>query len=181
MGRLSTEEYIAALERMKSSPKDRVGIVGSLATSVLGIVAGIGVAGPVATAAGAATILGSSTLGGILGGVFVAATPVGWVVGTAAVGGALGYAAIKMIRSGTKSDAIKDGHIAELEELIAERQEDVRTSEDLEEETIAVIDTLQTLIRGGKISQEKSTKLLAAMQEGTIHPSAILVSLRAMA
>ena len=179
MKKLSTHEYVAALEKMKSNPKDRVGIVGGLATSVLGIVAGAGVAGPLATGMGAATIFGSSTLGGILGGVFVAKTPAGWVFGAAVVGGALGYGAIKMIRSGTKSDVIKDGHIEELESLIAERQAAVVTNKDLETERVAVIDRLQILIGTGEISQEKSTKLLAAMQEGTIHPSAILVSLEA--
>ena len=120
--------------------------------------------GPVATAAGAATIFGSSDLGSILGVFFVAAAPVGWMIGTAASDGLPGYAAIKMIRSGTKSDVIKDGHIAELGELISDRQSEVVTRKDLEDATVAVIDLLQVLIAAGEISQEKSTKLLAGMQ-----------------
>ena len=34
-------------------------------------------------------------------------TPVGWVVGSVIVGGAVGYGVAKLVRSGGKSDAVK--------------------------------------------------------------------------
>lgn len=115
---LTKEEYIKALDKMKKSPKDRVGILGELGATGLGGIAGVGLAGAAASATGVATIFGSSTLGSILGGVFVTTTPVGWVVGSVAVGGAVGYGISKLASSGGKSDAIKQMNIRELQERI---------------------------------------------------------------
>lgn len=83
---LTTDEYIQAHEIMIKSPTDRVGVLGSLGATGLGALAGGGMAAVLgvttATTTVAATVLGSSTLGSLLGASalvpVVAATPVGW-------------------------------------------------------------------------------------------------------
>ncbi|MBV5330379.1 MAG: hypothetical protein JZU65_22565, partial [Chlorobium sp.] len=99
MKKLTIEEYVCALEKMKQNPRDRVGILGELGVTGLGLVAGVAASGAVAVAAGAATLAGSTTLASILGGIFVTTTPVGWIIGTAVAGGALAYSAGQLVRS----------------------------------------------------------------------------------
>lgn len=76
--------------------------------------AGASAAGALATAAGATTLLGSTTLASALGGIFVATTPIGWVVGTAAAGAATGYGIARLARSGGKYDRIRQELIRKL-------------------------------------------------------------------
>ena len=119
---ISLEDYIQALERMKKSPRDRVGIIGDLAATGIGSIAGVGAAGTVAGVAGATTILGSSTLASVVGGVFVASTPVGWIAGLMVLGGAFGYGATRLIRGGQKQDIIKKQNMLQLQARIKELQ-----------------------------------------------------------
>ena len=88
--------------------KDRLGRLGEIAGVAGGVAAGVSAAGAIAGAAGATTLLGSSTAAAVLGGVLVTATPVGWIVGCAAVGGAAAYGIAKLARSGGRQDAIRE-------------------------------------------------------------------------
>lgn len=166
--KLTAEEYINALEKMKKSSRDRVGILGELGATGLGGVAGAGLAGAAASAAGLATIFGSSTLGSILGGVFLTTTPVGWVVGSVAVGGAVGYGISKLASSGGKSDAIKQMNIQELQERIKTLHNQSQYSNKHDEKMKKVIEGIQLLIKNNKISQDESTALLAGIEKGNI-------------
>jgi hypothetical protein len=96
------------------SGRDRVGIAGDVLITAGGLAAGAAAAGTVAATAGVSTIAGSTVLGSVLGGVFVAATPVGWVFGTAVVGGAIAYGVSRLVRSG----AIQDERRRRLRDLI---------------------------------------------------------------
>lgn len=104
--RISKAQYEKALRKLKG--KDAVGRAGEVLGSAGGAVAGASAAGAIAAAAGATTLLGSTTLAGVLGGVFVTATPVGWIIGSAAVAGLAAFGLAKMIRSGTRQDAIRE-------------------------------------------------------------------------
>ena len=57
-----------------------------------------------ASAAGATTFLGSTTLASILGTATLAATPVGWIIGSAIGGATIFYTVGKFIRSGAAND-----------------------------------------------------------------------------
>ncbi len=95
----------AALDKLKG--RDRVGVMGEGAALLGGAGAGAALAGSAAGMAGATTLLGSTSLASLLGGVFVTTTPIGWVVGSAAVAGAAGYGIAKLIRSGSKQDQLR--------------------------------------------------------------------------
>lgn len=168
MKHLSEKEYMSALEKMKRSPRDRIGILGELGVTGLGAAAGAAVSGAAAGAAGAATLAGSTTLASILGGVFVTTTPVRWVVGSVAAGAGLGYAASKLVRSGGKADVYKIYSIRELEERIRTIQAQAAGSTSFEEQFRRVITAVQHLVASGKLSQEKSTEIIVGIQQHRI-------------
>jgi len=166
--KISVEEYILALEKMKESPKDRAGVLGKLGTTSLGGVAGAAMAGTTASAAGIATLFGSSTLASVLGGVFVTTTPVGWVIGGIALGGTVGYGISKLVSSGGKSDAIKEMNIQELKERISKLKSQSQYSNQPNDKMVKIIEGIQLLIKNGRISQEESTDLLTGIEKGNI-------------
>ena len=165
---LTREQYIKALEKMKKSPRDRLGVLGELGATGLGGAAGAGLAGTAATAAGVATIFGSSTLGSILGGVFVTSTPVGWFAGSVALGGVMGYGISKVVGSGGKSDAIKQMNIHELQDKIRNLQGQAQSETKDNNKVKRVIEGVQLLIENEKISQDDATRLLAGIQNESI-------------
>ena len=165
---LSAEEYINALERMKKSSRDRIGILGEIGATGLGGIAGSGVAGVIASTAGAATLLGSSTFASVMGGVFVTTTPVGWVVGSVIVGGAIGYGVSKLVRSGSKSDAVKKMNMREISEKIQKLRNQTKDTNEYDDKMKKIIEGLQLLIKNQKISQEESTDLLTGIEKGHI-------------
>lgn len=87
--------------------RDCVGVVGEGAVVACSTVAGAALSGVAAGAVGATSLLGSTSLAGLLGGVFVTTTPVGWVIGSAAIAGAAGYGVVKLIRSGSHQDRVR--------------------------------------------------------------------------
>jgi len=166
--KISVDEYILALDKMKKSPKDRVGVLGELGATGLGGVAGAGIAGVTASAAGVATLFGSSTLATVLGGVFVTTTPVGWVVGSIALGGTVGYGISKLVSSGGKSDAIKEMNIRELKERINKLKNQSQYSNKPNDKMVNIIEGIQLLIKNDRMSQTESTDLLTGIEKGNI-------------
>lgn len=166
--KVSIDEYIRALEKMKKNPKDRIGILGELGAAGLGGVAGVGVAGATASAAGVATLFGSSALASVLGGIFVTTTPVGWVVGSIALGGTVGYGISKLVSSGGKSDAIKKMNIRELKERIIKLKNQSQYPRKPNDKMSKIIEGIQLLIKNNKISQEASTDILTGIEKGSI-------------
>lgn len=166
--KMSVDEYIRALEKMKMSPRDRIGILGELGATGLGGIAGAGLAGVTASAAGVATLFGSSTLGSVLGGILVTTTPVGWVVGSIALGGTIGYGISKLVSSGGESDAIKKMNMKELKERITKLQNQSQYSGKENDRMSKIIEGIQLLIKNNKISQDESTALLAGIEDGNI-------------
>ncbi len=165
MAKLSTKEYIKALEKMKKSPKDRIGTLGEMGALFIGAGGGVAAAGTIAGYAGATTLLGSSTLGSLLGGIFVTATPVGWVVGSAVAAGVLAYGAAKLVRSGGKSDAIKEMNQSELKKIIANKKRESDKASIDENKYKKLIEALQLLIVNKRITQQKSNELLIQIQK----------------
>ena len=165
MKKLTIDEYVRALEKMKQNPRDRVGILGELGVTGLGVTAGFVASGAVAATFGAATLAGSTTLGSILGGIFVTTTPVGWIVGTAMAGGALAYTAGKLIRSGGKCDMLKKISIRELEQRINSMRREAQSTPAYDEKISKVITSIQYLISNSQMGQDKATEILEAIEK----------------
>lgn len=169
MKHLTEEEYLSALERMKRSPRDRIGILGELGVTGIGAVAGAAVSSAAAGAAGAATLAGSTTLASILGGVFVTTTPIGWVVGSVAAGAGIGYAASKLVRSGGKADVYKIYSIRDLEERVRTIRAQAAGTTSFEEKFRRAITAVQYLVVNRKIGQEKATEIILGIQQHRIN------------
>jgi hypothetical protein len=165
---LSEADYIAALNKMKESPDDRVGTLGELGALGLGGIAGAGVSGTVATAAGAATLFGSSTAATVLGGIFVTATPIGWVALSIGLGGAVGFGISKLVKSGAKNNVIKTRNMKEIKDKIQTMREEALGKGDDESKTRKIIDGIELLYVNKLISQEESTDLLSGLLRKTI-------------
>lgn len=146
------------------SGKDRVGLLGEGAATVLGGLGGAAAASSVASAAGASTLLGSTTLASALGGVFVTTTPVGWIIGSTLVLGAVGYSAGKLIRSGSEQDKIR----AELIHSLNERLASIRQSEEVRADLNEFKQLCAVCIAGGVLDQTSVDRMLGLIESGTM-------------
>lgn len=171
--RAEVEKLRYALDKMRG--RDRVGVVGESAAMAGSAAAGAALAGSVAGVAGASTLLGSTTLAGVLGGVFVTATPVGWVLGSAVVAGALGYGAVKLVRSGGKQDRLR-----------AEMRDRLNTRLEALEQRCAIDSDLELgcligeRLEAGVITPEAAQRVVSLVEKGHLSPELAAQRLRAI-
>lgn len=181
MKKISLEEYIKALEKMKRSPQDRLGILGELGATGIGVTAGVAISSSVAGVVGASTLAGSTTLASILGGVFVTTTPVGWVIGAAVAGGALAYAATKAIKSGNKTDLLKARTIRELKDRIQSLRDAASKGDvSIDQKFSELISSVQNLVVNNRLTQKKGTEVLEAVEAGQLSISEAFDLLQAL-
>jgi hypothetical protein len=121
-------KLLKTLDKLQGS--DRIGVAGKAMSTALATGGGLAASGTLASVAGASTILGSSTLGSLLGGVFVASTPVGWVIGSAVAAGAVGYALTKLVSNGAKQDVARERHRQVISERLHSLHESKKTKLD---------------------------------------------------
>lgn len=103
--RSEVEKIEFAIKKLEGD--DKGGVAGRALSTAGGAAGGAAAAGGIAGAAGASTLLGSSTLGSLLGGVFVTSTPVGWIIGCAVLAGAAGFGIAKLVQSGERNDEVR--------------------------------------------------------------------------
>ena len=166
--KLSIDDYLVALEKMKSSPNDRIGVLGELGVTGLGVTSGLALSGTAAAAAGASTLAGSTALASMLGSVFVTSTPVGWVVGAAMLGGFTAYGVGKLIRSGSRCDVRKKLTISELEKRVQQLKNENLNLKDKDKKIASVITAIKLLVVGKQISQNKGTEILVAIENNSL-------------
>lgn len=165
MKTLCLDDYLKALDKMKRSQRDRIGTLGDLGVTGLGVAGGIAVSGASAAAVGVATLAGSTTLASIFGGFLVVTTPVGWVIGSAAVGGALAYGMAALVRSGGKYDTLKALNIRELELRVEQSRKKADRSALREPKLRQVITSVQCLVANGHMTQESATDFIGAVEK----------------
>lgn len=163
MGNLSVDEYIAALEKMKNSPRDRLGTFGELSGLAIGATGGYGISGTLAAAAGVTKIPFLTKGAAFLGVTAVQATPIGWIVTSMLGGAALAFLAVKSIKSGQRVDLCKAQTIQELEETVSMLQSSSESKTIDDGRFSELISAAQISVFNGKISQEKSTEVLTAV------------------
>ena len=171
----SEEEKIRkAISRLQK--KDKVGLAGDGIAIVGGAAAGTAAAGTIAAAAGASTILGSTTLGSLLGGVFVATTPVGWVIGSAAAAAAAGYGITRLVRSGSKQDQIRCEIVERLNKRLSSMEGRVIHGEHLEE----LKSILPVAIEHELISESQADRMIQLINDGKLDPELALNRIKSM-
>ncbi|MCK9246927.1 MAG: hypothetical protein M0P11_08260 [Anaerolineaceae bacterium] len=151
-------KLLKTLDSLQAS--DRIGVAGKAMSTALAAGGGLAASGTVASVAGASTILGSSTLGSLLGGVFVASTPVGWVIGSAIAAGAAGYALTKLVSNGAKQDVARERH----RQVISERLHTLHDSGDMKYDDFS--ERLNTALQKKLISRDNAQKLFKLVNGG---------------
>lgn len=163
-----------AIEKLKG--KDKVGVAGEALAAVGGAAGGVAAASTLASAAGASTLLGSTSLAGALGSFFVTATPVGWVVGAAAVAGAAGYGISKLVRSGSKQDQIREQLIKKMELRLSALKKDERNELNLTEFS----QLLAVAIEKDLITELKAKSMISLIENGSLNPGIAIQRLKAL-
>ena len=163
-----------AIEKLKG--KDKVGVAGEALAAVGGAAGGVAAASTLASAAGASTLLGSTSLAGALGGFFVTATPVGWVVGAAAVAGAAGYGISKLVRSGSKQDQIREQLIKKMELRLSALKKDERNKLNFTE----LSQLLAVAIEKDLITELKAKSMISLIENGSLNPDIAIQRLKAL-
>ena len=102
--RVSKAQLVRLISELEDKPHDRIRILGDAGITVLGTGLGAAAAGTIATAAGATSVWGLTSIAGWLGFSAVAATPIGWVIGCAAMAGGAAYGVSRLIRGGSLSE-----------------------------------------------------------------------------
>ena len=170
----ATDELNFVIGKLKG--KDKVGVAGEALAAVGGAAGGVAAAGTIASIAGASTLLGSSSLAGVLGGTLVAATPVGWVIGSAIVAGAAGYGISKLVRSGSHQDQIRAQLIKKMEGRLAALRQDHPKESSLED----LHQLLSIVIEKGLISEVQAERMVGLVEKGSLKAEVALQRLKSM-
>ena len=160
----------------KLQEKDKVGLAGDGVAIAGGAAAGAAAAGTIAAATGATSIFGVTTLGSLLGTTFVAATPVGWVIGSAAAFAAAGYGISKLIRSGSKQDQIRCEIVGRLNKRLSSMENDKISGEHLEE----LKRILPLAIKHQLISESQADRMIQLINDGKLDPELALTRIKSM-
>ncbi len=160
----------------KLQGKDKVGVLGETLAAAGGGAAGVAAASTLASAAGVSTLLGSTSLAGALGGVFVTATPVGWVIGAAVAAGAAGYGIAKLVRSGSKQDQVREELIKRLESRLAVLKKAESIDSSLEELHLL----LPVAIERELISDVQAERMVGLIESGALKVEIALQRIKLM-
>jgi hypothetical protein len=170
----AADELNFVIDKLKG--KDKVGVAGEALAAVGGAAGGVAAASTIASAAGASTLLGSTSLASVLGGVFVTATPVGWVIGSAVVAGAAGYGISKLVRSGGKQDHIREQLIKKMELRLSALKKDERNELNLTE----LSQLLVVAIEKDLISELKAKSMISLIENGSLDPDIAIQRLKSL-
>ncbi|MCY1366411.1 hypothetical protein D9M69_533060 [compost metagenome] len=122
-------------------------------------------------------MLGSTTLAGMLGGVFVTTTPVGWVIGSAAVMGAAGYGIAKLVRSGSEQDRLRKAFI----ERQTQRLMDLETARAPLDEKVELSQLIALTLAASALEQDAARRMVDLVNAGKLPTSLALERVRAIA
>jgi hypothetical protein len=168
MSKISKKQLLDMIDALEKNPEDKGRILGDAGITLTGIGLGAAAAGTVASVAGATSIFGLTTAASWLGVGLVSATPVGWILGVAAAGGALAYGVSRLIHDGGLAEGRKL-------ELLQKYREDANNIEIKEragnitdsDKTTFIVATKE-LIEKDVISADEALELIEYVQQGII-------------
>lgn len=166
--KITKKQLLKVIDELQTNPNDRVRILGDLGISVVGAGLGAAAAGTVATIVGTSSIPILTTAASWIGVSALAATPIGWTIGVAAMGGVLAYGVSRLIRNGGLSEGRKN----ELLQTYQDRLREIHFKE--QSETVTSIDrnrfitSLRELIEKDAIPAKKAFQLIEAVERGSM-------------
>jgi len=166
--KVTKKQIIKMIDDLEKNPNDKVRILGDAGITVTGVVFGAAAAGTLASAAGVTSIAGLSTAASWFGITAVAATPVGWIVGCAAAGGAIAFGISRMIHSGGLSEGRKSELLLKYREEAKNLEAKERSGNITDADRTRFILSLREVIDKNAISPHKAFKLIEQVEQGRI-------------
>lgn len=165
---VTREQLLKTIEELEKNPHDKLGILGDVGIVAVGTGLGALGAGAVATAAGATAIPVLTAVGSWAGLTLVAATPVGWVLGTAAAGGAAAYGISRLVKGSGYTEGKKKAMLIQYKERKKEMEAKERAStiEDTDRTKFHI--ALKEPLKLNLISAEDAQDLIKAVEGGFI-------------
>lgn len=156
-----------AQEKLEGS--DKVEVTAHVVQGAVGVAAGLAVADVVAKMAGVATVMGSAKLATLLGGAF-AVTPVGWVVGSGVVAGAIAVGLGAALTNGAKNTERRKRLIKELNDL------DARAHEAIQPNAIETVrERLQRAVNAGVLDESLADRMMRLVEQGKLKVSVAML------
>lgn len=149
------KQILKAIRKLEKNPHDKLNILADV---------GIGAVGAVGAGAAAAAFGGTSILFGLV----TLSTPIGVVVGGAALGGMALVGAKRVLFDGTFNDGKKSELLKNLKEQYREAQEKEQASQVRDSDKTSFIISLKEPVDLGLISPEDAQKLIEAVETGQI-------------
>ncbi|MDY0036263.1 MAG: hypothetical protein RBS05_10175 [Zoogloea oleivorans] len=166
--KVTKQQLLTLIDELETNPADRVRSLSQVGITAAGLGLGAAAAGTVATIAGATSIPVLTSAASWIGVTAVAATPVGWIIGIAAAGGALAYGLSHLVRDG----GISEGRKKELLQVYRERLLAVEYKERANTITIQdrtqFIAGLRELLERDALRPEKAFQLIEAVERGAM-------------
>lgn len=171
--RIEAARIKEAIHKLKRP--DKVGVAGMGLGTAAGVGGGTAAAGVLASAAGATTVLGSTTLASTFT-FLAAATPIGWIVGCGIAGGAIGLGIAKMIKSGGAQDQIREDIIKRFQAKLDTLQRSEGKQYNLENLKTA----LSAAMKNNSISDDQAERLIKLVSDGKLQTKVALDRLNAI-
>lgn len=160
------EKLVKEIDDLDKNPDDKVRVFGDISVSAVGIGLGGAAAGTVAGVAGATAIPVVTTAASWIGVSIVAATPVGWVVGAAVVGGLLAHGCARLIRNGARIEGKKKEMLQSYREKLRDILIKERLGSITDDDRSQFRNLLKQLIMGKFIEPDDAQQLLHAVEHG---------------
>jgi len=168
VNKTTKKKLLAMVSELEKNPNDKVRILGDVGITATGAILGFAAAGTLASAAGATSIWGLSTAASWVGVTAVAATPVGWIIGSTALAGAGAYGISRMIHGGGLSEGRKKELLQKYKEEFRNIVAKERAGNITEADKTKFIISLKELIAKDVISPDKAKNLIAQVENGRI-------------
>lgn len=162
------EQLLKMIDQLQKNPDDKVRLLGDTGITIVGAGLGAAAAGTVASAAGATSIFGLTTAASWFGVTAVAATPVGWIIGCAAVAGAAAYGVSRLVRDGGLAEGRKQELLQQYHEAANNMAAKERAGSITEKDKTAFIIAIRELIDKDVIAPEEATDLIEHVEQGRI-------------
>lgn len=162
------EQLLKALNDLAKGTRDKVRIFGDIGITIAGVALGAAASGTIAAASGATGIWGLTTAMSWLGISVVAATPAGWIAGTAVAGGAAAYGISRLIHGGGRNE----GKLKQIRRHLKDQLRDIERKENAsnvsEDDLRKFYSFLKKPLEDDLIEPETIHKLIAGIEEGKI-------------
>lgn len=162
------EQLLKIIDELERHPEDKISILGNAGITFIGAGLGIAASGTIASTLGATSIFGITTLAGWFGVTAIATTPVGWILGCAAVAGSAAYGISRLIHHGGLAEGKKRELLQNYRESIQKMEIKENSDSILESDKTDFVLSIRELIDKDVISPEDATNLIKTVELGSV-------------